>query len=441
VNDNAFAGPFAKQPRSPLEVLDTVPESVLRRLKQYSGRLATEAVSVMQDRLPFFADLEASQRASVALVVQTAINNFVEWMQDPHSNVSYTAQAFELVPQDLARRIALRHSVDMVRVTMEFFEEVVPLLARSEEQLTALTVGILKYSRDLAFTAASSYAEAAEARGTWDSRMEASVVDAVVRGDTGPELLSRAAALNWDTTAPATVVVGTPAPDRDGSNGLDGSQRASQDVRDIAAQHGRAALTDVHGTWLVAIVSGHLSPTDKFFGDLLTAFSDGPVVIGPTAPMLTAAYHSASEAISGMNAVGGWRGAPRPVLARELLPERALMGDASAIVALHTDVMGPLAAAGPTLIETLDAYLDCGGAIEACARKLFVHPNTVRYRLKRITDFTGRDPTQPRDAYVLRVASTVGQLDYPAQPSGVGSSAAAPAPLPVRSGIAAPSGR
>ena len=441
MNDNAFAGPFAKQPRSPLEVLDTVPESVLRRLKQYSGRLATEAVSVMQDRLPFFADLEASQRASVALVVQTAINNFVEWMQDPHSNVSYTAQAFELVPQDLARRIALRHSVDMVRVTMEFFEEVVPLLARSEDQLTALTVGILKYSRDLAFTAASSYAEAAEARGTWDSRMEASVVDAVVRGDTGPELLSRAAALNWDTTAPATVVVGTPAPDREGSNGLDGSQRASQDVRDIAAQHGRAALTDVHGTWLVAIVSGQLSPTDKFFGNLLTAFSDGPVVIGPTAPMLTAAYHSASEAISGMNAVGGWRGAPRPVLARELLPERALMGDASAIVALHTDVMGPLAAAGPTLIETLDAYLDCGGAIEACARKLFVHPNTVRYRLKRITDFTGRDPTQPRDAYVLRVASTVGQLDYPAQPSGVGSSEAAPAPLPVRSGIAAPSGR
>lgn len=42
-----------------------------------------------------------------------------------------------------------------------------------------------------------------------------------------------------------------------------------------------------------------------------------------------------------MNAVAGWRGAPRPVLARELLPERALMGDASAIVALHTDVMRP----------------------------------------------------------------------------------------------------
>lgn len=412
MNDNQFTH-FGK-PRSPLELLDTVPESLLRRVKQYSGRLATEAVSAMQERLPFFGDLEASQRASVTLVVQTAVVNFVEWMQDPHSDVSYTAQAFELVPQDLTRRIALRHTVDMVRVTMEFFEEVVPLLARSEEQLTALTAGILKYSRDLAFTAATAYADAAEARGTWDSRMEASVVDAVVRGDSGPELLSRAAALNWDTTAPATVVVGSPVPGRGGSNSEIDSKRASQGIRDIAARHGRAALTDVHGTWLIAIVSGQLSPTDKFLKDLLDAFSVDPVVIGPTAPMLTAAHHSASEAISGMNAVAGWSGAPRPVPARELLPERALMGDKSAIVALHTDVMHPLADAGPALVETLAAFLDCGGAIEACARKLFVHPNTVRYRLKRITDFTGRDPTQPRDAYVLRVAATVGKLNYPA---------------------------
>ena len=74
--------------------------------------------------------------------------------------------------------------------------------------------------------------------------------------------------------------------------------------------------------------------------------------------------------------------------------------------------MRPLADAGPVLSETLDAYLDSGGAIEACSRKLFVHPNTVRYRLKRITDFTGRDPTVPRDAYILRVATTVGRLEY-----------------------------
>ncbi|MCG5432601.1 PucR family transcriptional regulator [Mycobacterium sp. MYCO198283] len=400
-------------PQSTLDLVATVPDSLLRRVKQYSGRLATQAVQILQERLPFFGDLEASQKASVQLVVQAAVINFVEWMRNPQSEVSYTVQAFEMVPQDLTRRIALRHTVDMVRVTMEYFEEVVPLLARSDEQVSALTAGLLRYSRDLAFAAASAYADAAEARGSWDSRMEANIVDAVVRGDTGPELQSQAAALNWDPTAPATVVVGMPHPDR--------IDFASQDVRDAAKRHGRAALSDVHGTWLVAIVSGALSPTERFVGELMGAFSDGPVVIGPTAPMLSAAHRSAIEAISGMNAVAGWSGAPRPVSARELLPERALLGDASAIAALESEVMRPLADAGPALTETLDAYLDSGGAIEACARKLFVHPNTVRYRLKRIADFTGRDPTAPRDAYVLRVATTVGRLSYQAQRSTMGN--------------------
>jgi DNA-binding PucR family transcriptional regulator len=389
-------------PKSTLELLENVPDTLLRKLKQYSGRFATEAVAAMQDRLPFFAELEASQRASVHLVVQTAVVNFVEWMSDPHSNVGFTVQAFEVVPQDLTRRIALRQTVDMVRVTMEFFEEVVPLLARSEEQATALTTGILRYSRDLAFTAASAYADAAEARGAWDTRMEANLVDAVVRGDTGPELQSRAAALNWDTTGPATVVVGIPRAER--------IDVATDDVREIVHRHGRSALSDVHGTWLIAIVSGPLTATDKFLRDLVEVFADGPVVIGPTARTFAAAHTSATEAIAGMNAVAGWSSAPRPVAARELLPERALLGDASAIAVLDAEVMRPLADAGPALTETLDAYLDSGGAIEACARKLFVHPNTVRYRLKRITDFTGRDPTTPRDAYVLRVAATVGRL-------------------------------
>ncbi|CPW11577.1 regulator of polyketide synthase expression [Mycobacteroides abscessus] len=217
----------ARKPRERAEV----PEALLHRIKQYSGRLSTEAVHVMEDRLPFFTDLEASQRASVALVVQTAINNFVEWIRDPEGTVGFTMQAFEVVPQDLAKRIALRHSVDMVRTAMEFFEEVLPLLARNDEQLVTLTEGILRYSRDLAFGAASAYAEAAETRGAWDSRLEATVVDAVVRGDTGPDMLSRAAALNWDTNAPATVIVGTPRPEIIAT--------ATTLVHEVAQRHGR----------------------------------------------------------------------------------------------------------------------------------------------------------------------------------------------------------
>lgn len=384
---------------------DPLPDTLLKRVKQFSGRLSTEAVGSMQDRLPFFADLDAAQRAGVQMLVQTAVVNFLEWLQDPDSDIRFSLDAFQVIPQDLARRLTLRQTVDMVRVAMEFFEQWLPALARNDRQLVALTEAVLRYGRELGFAAASVYASAAESRGAWDTRLEALVVDAVVRGDTGPDMLSRAATLNWDATAPATVLVGTPP--------LDQGVSVVGAVHTIAARHGRAALAVVQGSRLVMVVSGHLDAphSTPFMDDLLTeAFSDGPVVIGPTTRTLGAAHNSALEALAGMEAVIGWRDAPRPVHAMELLPERALLGDRAAVDALVEYLVLPLASAGSALADTLDAYLECGGAVEMCARQLYVHPNTVRYRLKRISEVTGRDPLNPRDSYVLRIAATVGRL-------------------------------
>ncbi len=384
---------------------DPLPDTLLKRVKQFSGRLSTEAIGSMEDRLPFFGDLDAAQRAGVQMLVQTAVVNFLEWLQDPESDIRFSLDAFQVIPQDLARRLTLRQTVDMVRVAMEFFEQWLPALARNDRQLVALTEAVLRYGRELGFAAASVYASAAESRGAWDTRLEALVVDAVVRGDTGPEMLSRAATLNWDATAPATVLVGTPPKDQ---------VAVVSSVHTSAARHGRAALAVVQGSRLVMVVSGNLGDTgypSPFLQDLLgEAFSEGPVVIGPTMRALSVAHVSAVEAMAGMEAVVGWRAAPRPVHAAELLPERALLGDRAAVEALNEYVVLPLAAAGSALSDTLDAYLDCGGAVETCARQLFVHPNTVRYRLKRIAEVTGRDPMNPRDAYVLRIAATLGRL-------------------------------
>ena len=48
--------------------------------------------------------------------------------------------------------------------------------------------------------------------------------------------------------------------------------------------------------------------------------------------------------------------------------------------------------------------------MEATARALFVHANTVRYRLRRATALSALSPTDPRDAYTLRIALTLGGL-------------------------------
>ncbi|EOM76075.1 PucR family transcriptional regulator [Rhodococcus rhodnii] len=395
--------PWTRSAREPL------PDALLRRVKQVSGRLATEAVKTMGERLDFFDDLDAAQRANVQSVVQTSVINFLDWLEDSDTDIRFGLDTFQIISQDLASRLTLRQTVDMIRVAMEFFEQWLPALARNDAQLTALTEAILRYGRELGFAAAAVYASAAESRGAWDTRLEALVVDAVVRGDTGSDMLSRAATLNWDATAPATVVVGMPpSGDRIG---------VVARVHDVARRHRRAALAVVQGPRLVVIVSGDLhdgngagTRRSEFVTALLALFSDEPVVFGPTVLGLGAAHASATEALVAVHAVAGWRGAPRPVFSDELLPERALLGDDVAIRTLGTDLVRPLLDAGTSLVDTLDAYLDSGGAVEACARTLFVHPNTVRYRLKRIAELTSLDPMLARDAYVLRIAMTLERL-------------------------------
>jgi DNA-binding PucR family transcriptional regulator len=52
---------------------------------------------------------------------------------------------------------------------------------------------------------------------------------------------------------------------------------------------------------------------------------------------------------------------------------------------------------------TLATYLETAPTIEACARELFVHVNTVRYRLRGVLEATGLDPFDPKDALILRL--------------------------------------
>jgi DNA-binding PucR family transcriptional regulator len=105
-----------------------------------------------------------------------------------------------------------------------------------------------------------------------------------------------------------------------------------------------------------------------------------------------------------------WPDAPRPVSSDELLPERALDGDADAVRVLVTSAYQPLLAGGAALLDTLTAYLEQGSSLEATARMLFVHPNTVRYRLRRVTELTGYTPSDGRDGFTLWAAIILGRL-------------------------------
>jgi DNA-binding PucR family transcriptional regulator len=99
------------------------------------------------------------------------------------------------------------------------------------------------------------------------------------------------------------------------------------------------------------------------------------------------------------------------VHADALLAERALDGDPTARAALAEQVALRLQGAGGEVLETVRAVLASGGNLEATARSLFVHPNTVRYRLRRAADLTGFSATDPRGAWTLQVALALAALD------------------------------
>jgi DNA-binding PucR family transcriptional regulator len=378
----------------------------VRRIERATGALGTAAIAAMDKRLPWFRSMSAENRSWLGLVAQAAIAAFLDWIRHPERNRPAVTQVFGTAPRELARAVSLQHAVEMMRVIIDAVEAQVDELAVPGDE-AELREAVLTYAREIAFSAALVYARTAEARGAWDARLEALVVDSLVRGETEDSLHSWASALNW-SSSPVVVVVGTIG-EEDGQGLSDGAEPLIEDIRAQARRARIDMLAGVQGNRLILVLGGSEDPiaaAERFAG----RFGPGPVIAGPMVRDLRAASVSARAALSALRAAPAWPEAPRPAGADELLPERALDGDADARAALIGDVYEPLASGGHALLDTLTTYLEQGSSLEATARLLFVHPNTVRYRLRRVAELTEYTPSAGRDGFTLWVAIALGRL-------------------------------
>jgi hypothetical protein len=377
-----------------------VRDETIARLEQSMGALGAAAMASMDRRLPWFRKMSAENRSWLGLVAQAGVAAFVDWVKHPErSRPAVAGEVFGTAPRELARSVSLQQAVEMVRVIIDVVEaEVGDLAAPGGE--AELRDAVLRYTREIAFGAAQVYARTAEARGAWDARLEALVVEALVRGEVEEGLQPWASALNW-SSSPVAVIAGY----------ADGDEPAALiDELGLIARRARLdLLAGVHGHRLVVVLGGTADPlaaARQFAG----RFGAGPVVVGPVVPDLMSATGSAAAALAGLRAAAAWPDAPRPILAADLLPERALDGDALARAELIRTVYEPLARGGGALLDTAMTYLELGNSLEATAKLLFVHPNTVRYRLRRVSELTGLTPGDGRGGFSLWVASVYGRL-------------------------------
>ena len=374
------------------------PETV-QRIERSMGALGTAAIAAMDERLPWFRKLSAENRSWLGLVAQAGLAAFADWIQHPERARPAATEVFGTAPRELARAVSLQHAVEMVRVIIDVVETRVDSLAAPGAE-AELREAVLVYAREIAFSAAQVYARTAEARGAWDARLEALVVDSLVRDEATESLNSWASALNWSST-PVSVIAGT----------VDGEEAEPviEELRVTARRARLDLLAGVQGSRLIVVLGGTddpLTAAERFAG----RFGPGPIVVGPSVRDLRSASASARAALAGLRAAPAWPDAPRPARADELLPERALDGDTAAVDALVTSVYEPLLAGGTALLDTLTTYLEQGSSLEATARMLFVHPNTVRYRLRRVTELTGYTPAAGRDGFILWTAIALGRL-------------------------------
>ena len=377
--------------------------ATLAWLRRISGDIASVTIKRLEDTLPWYADMPPARRSAVGLVAQAGITSFIQWYDDPTSTPWIAADIFAAAPRELLRSVSLQQTLQLIRVTVEVTEERV---AGKGENIRE---AILLYSRDVAFAAADVYARAAEARGLWDARLEALVVDSILTGEADEELPSRIAALGWHGHGEVAVLVGTTPPQFD-----------VDQVRRTARKLAVDVLIGVQGSRLVLVLGRARDEEQETEDDELTfleiasrlepSFGPGYVVLGPAVVALVDASQSARAALAGFAVARAWRSAPRPVEADDLLPERALAGDPLAKQTLIERIYRPLQAHSTDLVTTLWSYLDNGRSLEATARELFVHPNTVRYRLKRVSEVIGWDATGPREALILQTALILGSI-------------------------------
>jgi hypothetical protein len=259
-----------------------------------------------------------------------------------------------------------------------------------EAGLTADTVArfaelVFAYIDELSASSAAGHADELATTGRVRQRYLERLTQQLLRGGDPEALAAAAERADWDPPRLLTAVI---LPD--------------SRSRGVLAQLGPATLQpteqvpglEEHPDLTVLLVP---STAGSARTSLLRTLVDREAVVGPTRPWLEvqSSYDRALRAV----ALGLQQDAPSPLDTEEHLPELILSADRQALADLRLQVLEPLEELRPAvaakLTETLRSWLLHQGRRDEVAAELFVHPQTVRYRLQQLRDLYGDRLTDP----------------------------------------------
>ena len=393
--------------------MDELSTPAVASLRQAQNIIIEHSLDRISAAHPWYRTLPEAPRRQIESVARLGVTMFVDSVETPDAAVM-PSRIFNVAPAALTGTITLEQTLALVRTVLDVVVDEAPQVVPAQDH-NAVRILVLTFGRDVGFAAAEVYAHAAEARGAWDARLESVAVDAMLH-DSPSDAASRAGTAGWRGTGPVVAIAAR--------TGLDAM--ATSHLRHTCRQITTDSLVSVRGDSVIVVLGGPPTPPsvrplksrradpdqaiDKVALEVAGKL-DAAAVIGPVVAGISQAGRSLRSALAGLRALPGWAEAPNPVHADDLLPERLLAGDELAAEQITALVGRPLHVMGSPFEETVATYLGLGGSLEATARTLFVHANTVRYRLGRVSEQVGWDATDPRDGLMLHMAVIISRLD------------------------------
>jgi hypothetical protein len=259
------------------------------------------------------------------------------------------------------------------------------------EQLARFAELVFAYIDQLSAASVAGHSDELATTGRVRERYLERLATHLLGGASEPDLVAVAGRAGWDPPRSLTAVV---VPEEKVHGALVSMDpRTLRSTEDVPGDESLVVLLvpDAEGRWR----SG-----------LLRALDGRNAVVGPARPW-TAAAESFARACRALQ-LGLAPDGAAALDTDERLPDLVLRADDSALRDLRTQALAPLAGLSPgtreKLTETLRSWLLHHGRREKIAEELFVHPQTVRYRMTRLRELFGKRLEDPRTVLELTIA-------------------------------------
>ncbi len=385
---------------------------VLERLGDRRHELAQNLVEEYRAVIPEYRELP--EAVLVRDVAEVAVQNIQHLALTFKDGFEHVGEGHEWLRRSAARRVHQHVSLPSLLRTFRLWENrlwrAVAEMAGEDLIGRQLAVdaadGMMRYVDQVSTEVTQAYVLESSAVATDGQALRADVLETMLTGEPVSERARRQVAVLGSTLRDRLLVMVIKLPPRD--DPTTGAQAAVRAARNVIGPLARTFLVGARGAEVVcicAVDTGDDGHELRAAADQVVSSRRGWVVgIGRSSEGLHGVRQSYVEAREAAD-LGSLSSLPtRAIRFTDVLLDQILRSTRHT-EALLEETVGPLAdydsRKRAELLSTLRAYVGSNFNLTRAASQLSVNPNTVVYRLRRIRDLTGRDPSTVDDLLLL----------------------------------------